>query len=297
MLRSFLDSMPSALRRQKLLQLLYASKIIDPVQLLEYDDGARAFVDLRDAESRAAYLSQYFWPHIAPVVRAFLRGGGEMFDVGANFGLFTFGAVSKQVKFHLFEANPRIIPTLRKSISLYPEHQIAVNHCCVTDRPGVSRLTLPDGSWGHGHMGGRGEEIPNLILDDYIERNAVGRVSFLKVDVEGWEAHALRGLRKSVASGMVEVVFIEVIQEILERAGSSVEEVLELLRDFDLYFCSWWEYPDPYGLGGARIEVGGTPLRFAPALPLPDDFKAADLLGLYKHTELARTVHGVTRTL
>ncbi|HEY6321725.1 MAG TPA: hypothetical protein VJA16_09230 [Thermoanaerobaculia bacterium] len=105
-LRRFLDALPRQLRRQRVLIALRRLGLIDAVQLLEFNGNGRAWVDLRDAECRASYLSRDFWPEFHPIVAAFLRGGGDLFDVGAHFGLVTFGVVpmasASGVRFHLF---------------------------------------------------------------------------------------------------------------------------------------------------------------------------------------------------
>ena len=46
---------------------------------------------------------------------------GVYFDLGANFGLCTFGLVpQKKMKYHLFEANDYLIKFIKKSVKLYP---------------------------------------------------------------------------------------------------------------------------------------------------------------------------------
>jgi FkbM family methyltransferase len=293
MLRSIVNALPKALRRQKLLTALYKSRIASPVQLADFNGNARAYLDLRDAESRAVYLSQSFWPEFHPIVAAFLRNGGEMFDVGANFGLVTFGVLplvaGQKIGFHLFEANPNIVPLLKRSAALWHGERFTVNHACVSDRAGASRLTLPDACWGHAYIGDEGFEIRNLILDDYIERNTIKRIAFMKMDIEGSEPRALRGMSRALAAGVVQAAFIEVGLDALHRAGSSGDELLGLLDrlGFDLYFCGMWDYPDPYNLNWIRFDVNGTSLRFAPARPLPSSYTSGDVMALHRSTRFA----------
>ena len=60
--------LPAGLRRQKLLTMLYRLRLVSPVQALRFNGNAKAWVDLRDAESRATYLAQSFWPEFPPMV-------------------------------------------------------------------------------------------------------------------------------------------------------------------------------------------------------------------------------------
>lgn len=295
-LRRFLNALPPPLRRQKLLSALCRSGIVPPVQLATFNGEARAWVDLRDAESRATYLSQSFWPEFPPMVSAFLRHGGAFFDVGANFGLVTFGTVplvrGSGIRFHLFEANPRIIPVLERSAREWPGERFEINHCCVSDRPGVSHHLVPDASWGHGRISDHGTPVPNLRLDDYIAERRIERIAFLKLDIEGWEVHALQGARQALAAGTVEAGFIEVEPGALRRTGADPRELLGLLDSlgFDAYFASLWDSADPHGLTWTRVPVHGTSLRFAPAATLPDTFVQGDVLVLHRSTGLAAAV-------
>jgi FkbM family methyltransferase len=297
-LRRFLDHIPRVLRRQKLLSLLCRTRAISPLQALDFNGSARAWVDLRDAESRASYLSQSFWPEFPPMVAAFLRGGGDLFDVGANFGLVTFGTVplvqGLGTRFHLFEANPRIIGALERSAAEWPHERFFIRHCCVTDQPGVSHHRVPDSNWGHGFIGDHGDRVPNLLLDDYIRERGIGRIAFLKLDVEGWELHALRGARRALAAGQVETGFVEVSPLALRRTGASAHELLSLLDSvgFDAYFAAMWEYDDPRlsGRSWARVSINGTELRFARAVPLPVTFDQGDVLIVHRSSVIARRV-------
>jgi FkbM family methyltransferase len=295
-LRRFLDALPRQLRRQKLLVALYRFGLVQPVQCLEFNGGAHAWVDLRDAESRASYISQSFWPEFHPMVAAFLRRGGDFFDVGANFGLVTFGVVplvqGLGVGFHMFEANPRIVPLLRRSSQVWPEERFAVNHCCVTDRPGTSKLTLPDNCWGHAFIGSDGESAPNLVLDDYIGERHVQRIAFMKMDVNGWEPFALRGAARALAAGKVEAAFIEIAPDSLGSIGASADGLLGMMHGlgFDAYFCGMWDCPDPHGLTWTRVPVNGTSLRFASASPLPSTYVQGDVMFVHRTTPLAATL-------
>jgi FkbM family methyltransferase len=295
-LRRFIDALPPKLRRQKLLVALYRSRAVHPVQLLEFNDGARAWVDLRDAESRACYISQSFWPEFPPMVAAFLRRGGDFFDVGANFGLVTFGVVPLVqhlgVGFHLFEANPGIVPLLERSSQGWPDERFAVNHSCVTDRPGTSKLTLPDSSWGHAFIGSDGAPAPNLLLDEYIVERRVQRIAFMKMDVNGWEPFALRGAARALAAGMVEAAFVEVAPDSLRAVGTSAEGLLEMMHElgFNAYFCGMWDSPDPHRLAWMRVPVNGTSLRFASASPLPSTYVQGDVMFVHRNTPLGATL-------
>ncbi|MCL4837578.1 MAG: FkbM family methyltransferase [Thermoanaerobaculia bacterium] len=230
------------------------------------------------------------------MVAAFLREGGDLFDVGANLGLVTFGVLpvvrEMGIGFHLFEANSRLIPLLRRSALEWPSEDVRVVHCCVTDAAGISYHRLPDACWGHGQIDTHGEAVTNLRLDDYVAVADVEAVGFLKLDVEGWELNALRGAESALASGKVKAGFVELVPEALARAGASVADVLTYLqgKGFDVYFAAMWEREDPHGLTWRTVGVNGTELRFAGAVPLPASFAQGDVLVIHRSSPIAAQV-------
>ncbi len=301
-LQQIVRSLPRPLRGQKFLVALWRLGIVRaPIQPLTFNGHARAWVDLRDCESRAVFLAGSFWPEFPPMVAAFLRNGGDLFDVGANFGLVTFGTLPLVqgigATFHLFEANPRIIPVLQRSADEWPGERFRVCHCAVTDQPGMSHHYVPGASWGHGRISGGGDLVPNLVLDPYIVREKVDRVAFLKVDVEGWELRALLGAQQALASGRIAAGFVEVAPSALRRTGASAGELLSLLAGagFDCYFAGMEDRPDLYGLNWSRVSINGTSLRFAVATPLPPSFEQGDVLMIHKSNPVASTVYAATR--
>jgi hypothetical protein len=113
-------------------------------------------------------------------------------------------------------------------------------------------------------------------------------VSFLKMDIEGFEPKALKGAANSLRVGKIKVAFIELCKETLARNGESAEDLMQQLHSFNfaLYFCSLWDKPDPFKLKWKMVDVGGTPLRFAPAHPLPASYSSGDILAVHQSTEL-----------
>ncbi len=291
-LRKLLDTLPRYLRRQKVVAAFVQLGLASPTQLLEFDNGARAWVDLRDHESRANYISQYFWPDLPRVLAPFLTEGGDFFDVGANFGLVSFGVLpavqGKAIRFHLFEANPRIVPLLLRSAELWPNEVVTVNHGCVSDGPGVSHLTLPDGSWGHAYIGAIGMSVPNLMLDEYIDVHQIQRIAFMKMDIEGSEPCALRGARRAIAAGKVKAGLIEISSRALGRAGTSAMELLDLLEflGFEAYFFALPAQDQSREGRWVDMRLNGTVLRIAAARPLPPGFDQSDILVVHSTSAL-----------
>jgi FkbM family methyltransferase len=241
---AILELAPSWFRRHLLVHWLLGVFPKSHDQWIEFNDGAKAFVDLRDPEVRNVFLKRNFEPDFIKLASAILSAGGVFFDCGANFGLCTFGLIPLldlgHLSFHLFEANPALIPYLEKSKSLFPSAAIQVVEGCISDRPGTSRFLFDSRFTGHSHVDSEGTSTEaNIILDNYLERQGINRVAFLKMDIEGQELSALLGLSKAFGRGRVEVIYFEIRSELLQRYEVLPEQILHFLYEngFRVFYC------------------------------------------------------------
>lgn len=301
LLQRRLRRFPRVLRRQSLIRALLAARRVDRLQLIEFDGGASAWVDLRDAESRAALLSGRFWPEVASLFTPFLSTGGVVLDGGAGLGLVSLSLAhatkGSEIAFHLFDANPRGIPCLERSALLWPG-RILVRHACLTDRPGTSRHVLRDDCWGRGWIAEEGDEVSNLCLDDYVVKQRIEKVAFLKLDVEGWEPFAIRGFSRALSSGVVAAGYVELSRPLLARVRWSAEDLLALLESlgFAAYFLRV-RPPSPVDESEWKVlEIGGSTLHVAMAIPLPARFDTGDVLIAHRTSAIGGRLAAVFRS-
>ena len=145
---------------------------------------------------------------VVRLLRQLVRNGDVFFDLGANFGFYSCyvlplcgmsGAV------HAFEANPGLIPHLRRSIDLNRGYgNINLNPVAVgsdsgtylplygTDRIGCSSL------YPHEWLDRDSTiEVPVVTIDEYIREKRIKRLDVMKIDIEGAELDALHGMEET----------------------------------------------------------------------------------------------------
>ena len=74
-------------------------------------------------------------------------------------------------------------------------------------------------------------QIDMVALDDYFKPGQ--RVDFIKMDIQGYELHALRGAGRVLAENSTISVLLELWPFGLKQAGAGWEPLIALLRGFD----------------------------------------------------------------
>jgi len=171
------------------------------------------------------------------LLRRILSPGDLAVDVGANIGIYTqflsrcvgpAGLVHSfepsSENFRRLEAATRKLPNVRLSqcaigesscrSTLYLSDKLNVDH----------RAYLSDGDSRHA------VPIEMLALDDYFKPGE--RVDFLKLDIQGYELHALQGATRILNENAEIKLLLEFWPYGLEQAGANWRELIEMLEGF-----------------------------------------------------------------
>ena len=163
--------------------------------------------------------------------------GMTVVEAGAHMGYVTLQsarAVGPSGRVFAFEANPRAVPLIEQNLAANGlEERVRVVPLALADVPGrhafflsgggdTSSLHEPDGA-------SERIEVTVTALDAWLDPTV--RVDVVKLDIEGGEVAALRGMRETLSrAGPGLVVFAECNPSMLERSGSSPSELVEVLR-------------------------------------------------------------------
>lgn len=152
----------------------------------------------------------------------FLRDDDLLLDVGANIGVYgLLSARSTGCEVIACEPAPDTFRTLSDNVRLNQlGDRIELHNSAVGDTEGT--LTLSVGQHGLNHVvQDGGTTVPQRRLDD-ITGDREPRA--LKLDVEGYEMHVLRGAPRILANPAFKVVMVE-INGLIERYGETVDGI------------------------------------------------------------------------
>jgi FkbM family methyltransferase len=195
-------------------------------------DGRALRCDLGDSTQRTMALG-LFEPAETRLATELLQPGDTFIDVGAHIGWFTTIAsrrVGSGGAVIACEPYPSNAAALKENLALNDAQNVRLVEMALGSQPGELSLAPAGDSGGiTGLDWGQGERVTASVttLDEVAAE--VAAITLLKVDVEGWEPHVLRG--GSAALRRTKSVLIEINKPALKKAGSSAEELYGLLRD------------------------------------------------------------------
>lgn len=174
---------------------IYYDLDIDPKDNQMFMSG---IVDL--FKESLVYPPSYFSSHFRP------KRGDIVFDIGANIGTVTL-IMSKMVgdSGRVYSFEPATFRSLQKNITANHLENCTVVPKAVSNMNGQIEIhvfdfvpesnivnKMPDGH----HF--RTKMVESITLDSFVESSAIGRIDFIKMDIEGAEELAILGARKLI---------------------------------------------------------------------------------------------------
>jgi FkbM family methyltransferase len=164
------------------------------------------------------------------LLRKILFRGAVVVDVGANIGIysqFLSRCVGPTGLVHSFEPSPDNFRRL--SAATHDLSNIRLTQAVVGGRSGECKLYVSDKADGDSR-----QAIPTemVALDDYFKPGQ--RVDLIKMDIQGYELHALRGAQRVLQENPDINLLLEFWPAGLEQAGVGWEELVELLHGLNM---------------------------------------------------------------
>lgn len=165
--------------------------------------GERFTMELDLAESpECGYILRNPTVRLTSLLAGFAGKGRTMLDVGANAGFHTLTAGLFFRRVVAFEPTPATAARLERNIMLSGHRHISVQRCALSNRTGEATLSVDPGHCGanriDGGASGQTIAVPLRTLDDLAKE--IGRIDFIKIDVEGHECEVLEGAKETIAS-------------------------------------------------------------------------------------------------
>ncbi|MCE2772090.1 MAG: FkbM family methyltransferase [Bacteroidetes bacterium] len=170
-----------------------------------------------------------------------LKPGMVFYDIGANIGFFSLIAAEKVTPHgHVYSFEPvtgthdRLVENIQ--LNNIDKH-VTTFLAAASNHAGEAQIYIPDkkmDAWNSLAIkpetsSYRLETIKTIVLDELVASNTLRSPDIIKIDVEGWELHVLRGLQQTLQKHHP-TLFIEFTSQNLKAAGSSCTELADFIR-------------------------------------------------------------------
>jgi FkbM family methyltransferase len=168
--------------------------------------------------------SDAFEPALIRLLQRTTKPDWVAFDVGANVGAVSLAFarfIGPEGRIHAFEPGPPNLERLRANLALNPSLAATINvHAAgLGDTPGVFRWQEEEGNPGNAMLGSSGTHtVPVITLDDFVSQQALTRLDFIKVDVEGMELNVFRGAKQTLQK-LRPVLYFETLSRFSDEHG------------------------------------------------------------------------------
>ncbi|HEV2759025.1 MAG TPA: class I SAM-dependent methyltransferase [Acidimicrobiales bacterium] len=158
--------------------------------------------------------------------------GDHVLDLGAHVGTFSLAAAAAGAKVLALEGSPRNVRLLRESVRRNYFADVSVVHAAVSDEAGTVEF-LDDGARGRVSVPGDDGAtvgVPAVTLTELLAELRWGPVAFVKMDVEGSEIKAIRGMRYMLEQPDAPALLYESNGHTLAMHGATPEALMSELQ-------------------------------------------------------------------
>lgn len=170
----------------------------------------------------------YFKKHIKP--------GMVVIDIGAHIGYYTLlfsKLVGSNGKVYAFEPDPDNFSILQKNTENLKNVEIfkvalsdlegKIGFYKIHDSTGCHSIVLPEAE---------AEKIivDSTTLDSFLEYKKINKVNFIKIDIEGGEPFAFKGMKKIINNSSTISIISEFNPEAIEQSNKNPKDFLNEIR-------------------------------------------------------------------
>jgi len=226
------------------------------------------YVDLSDVGFSRILFIRGAWEYFeGRLMAGLVRKGDIVLDLGANIGYHTLmlsDAVGSEGRVHAFEPDPWNYELLLRNIALNGCRNVTAVQKAVSDVTGRCRLYVSPNDFGDHRIHETSEKrkavmVETVRLDDYVRDG--DRIALVKMDIQGAEFAALKGMTSVVRKGSP-IVLAEFEPGALRDSGVEPAECLKLMESMG--FELW----DIDGSNGAVRPV--TPMELLKRYDIPN---------------------------
>jgi FkbM family methyltransferase len=214
-------------------------------------DGIKYKLDLNEMIDNSIYYEGCFEPTSVAVINKYVRQGMTVLNIGANIGCHTlrFAKLVGGGKVIAFEPMSYAFKKLKQNVELNNFDNIILEKIALSNENKDNQSVYFYASWPlnrsladtdihHIHHGRKMSDIVDFVtLDNYVQRKAIKKIDFIKLDVDGYEYKVIQGGVNSIKKFKPDML-IEFVKYTLKEFGDNLESLIDLLDSVGYSFYS-----------------------------------------------------------
>ncbi|MEO8886322.1 MAG: FkbM family methyltransferase [Mucilaginibacter sp.] len=176
---------------------------------------------------------------IGKLIKLSLTEGDNALDIGANIGLQSLrmsACIGRAGKVFSFEPLEHLQEKFRKNIDLNKAKNVSLFPFALADNEGEAELTINKADWNQGafslrntNSGTEKQKIIIKVADELLEIQSLNSLALVKIDVEGFEYHVLKGLKQTLQKHKPRIIF-EYDSNYWQAAGQNAADCFDFLH-------------------------------------------------------------------
>ncbi len=169
---------------------------------------------------------------LVSLMLSLIEAGGKVLDLGAHVGTFSLAAAAVGAQSLAIEASPQNAALLRASAARNGFANVTVVEAVASDSSGTVRFHA-HGPWGQVSVADDESDADGIVttvaavtISDLVQTFGWSPLSFVKMDVEGWELQVLEGMREILGTPQAPPLLYECNGHTLWPYGATPEDLI-----------------------------------------------------------------------
>ena len=205
-------------------------------------DGNNYYIDPFSNLGSELLLNDQYEADVVDIFKNEIPDGGVVIDIGANEGFFSViaaQAAGTDGKVISVEPQSRLQDIVRINLALngFKDSTLYPNAISLTSHETVKLSLFPSSNTGASSIVNKTklstafDIVETITMADIIKNEALERVDFIKIDVEGFEYEVIHSMLPEMKEGIVKKILIDYHKPLLLNRNISPEDLHQTILD------------------------------------------------------------------